>query len=76
MRNFEYLEPKSLGEACRLLARNNGEAKIFAGGAHLTILMKQGLYRPKALINIKKISGLRDIQFDGKKGLTLGATKG
>jgi carbon-monoxide dehydrogenase medium subunit len=73
MKNFDYLEPKTVGAACRLLAKHNGDAKIFAGGAHLTILMKQGLYQPKVLINIKKIPGLHAIQFDRKKGLTLGA---
>ncbi len=73
MKNFEYLEPKTVGEACRLLAKHNGEAKVFAGGAHLTILMKQGLYQPKVLINLKKVSGLGGIHFDVKKGLTLGA---
>jgi aerobic carbon-monoxide dehydrogenase medium subunit len=73
MKNFEYLEPKTVGEACRLLGKHNGDAKVFAGGAHLTILMKQGLYQPKVLINIKKIPALNGIHFDAKKGLTIGA---
>jgi carbon-monoxide dehydrogenase medium subunit len=73
MKNFEYLEPTTVAEACRLLAAHNGDAKVFAGGAHLTILMKQGLYQPKVLINIKKIPELHGIQFDHKNGLTLGA---
>ena len=61
MKNFDYLEPTTVAEACALLKQNGGEAKIFAGGAHLTILMKQGLYRPRALINIKKIAELKGI---------------
>jgi carbon-monoxide dehydrogenase medium subunit len=73
VRNFEYLEPTSVAEACRLLSRHRGEAKIFAGGAHLTILMKQGLYEPKTLVNIKKIAELRGIDFSAQDGLTLGA---
>jgi len=73
MKNFEYLEPKSVGAACRLLSKHNGDAKVFAGGAHLMILMKQGLYQPKTLINIKKIGSLSGIDFDPKKGLTIGA---
>jgi carbon-monoxide dehydrogenase medium subunit len=73
VRNFDYLEPKTVGAACRLLAMHNGEAKVFAGGTHLTILMKQGLYQPKVLVNIKKIPALHAIHFDSKKGLTLGA---
>jgi carbon-monoxide dehydrogenase medium subunit len=73
VRNFEYLEPKTIGEACRLLSRHNGDAKVFAGGAHLTILMKQGLVQPKVLVNIKKIPALNGIHFDAKKGLIIGA---
>jgi aerobic carbon-monoxide dehydrogenase medium subunit len=73
MRNFDYLEPTSVAEACALLKQHAGEAKIFAGGSHLTILMKQGLYEPKSLINIKKIPELRGIKYDSKDGLTIGA---
>jgi carbon-monoxide dehydrogenase medium subunit len=73
MKNFDYLEPTTIAEACALLKQHGGEAKVFAGGAHLTILMKQGLYQPKTLVNIKNISALRGIQFDPKEGLTIGA---
>ncbi|HZA53363.1 MAG TPA: xanthine dehydrogenase family protein subunit M [Candidatus Udaeobacter sp.] len=73
MRNFDYLEPTTVAEACALLKRHGSEAKVFAGGAHLTILMKQGLYQPKALVNIKKIPELRGIKFDANEGLTIGA---
>jgi len=72
MKNFEYLEPTTVAEACALLKQSGGEAKIFAGGAHLTILMKQGLYQPRALINIKKIAELKGIRCDDA-GLSIGA---
>jgi carbon-monoxide dehydrogenase medium subunit len=73
MRNFEYLEPRTVAEACALLKQHGGEAKVFAGGAHLTILMKQGLLQPKALVNIKKILELKGIRYDAKEGLSIGA---
>jgi len=73
VRNFEYLEPKSVAEACGLLKRYAGEARPYAGGAYLSIVMKQGLLEPKALVNIKKIEELKGICFDPAKGLTLGA---
>ena len=41
MKSFEYLEPTSVSEACGLLKRHAGEAKVFAGGSGFTILMKQ-----------------------------------
>jgi aerobic carbon-monoxide dehydrogenase medium subunit len=73
VKNFDYLEPTSIAEACALLKQHAGEAKVFAGGAHVTILMKQGLYQPKALVNIKKISELKGISFDTQEGLIIGA---
>jgi carbon-monoxide dehydrogenase medium subunit len=73
VRNFDYLEPTTVAEACALLKQHGGEAKVFAGGSHLTILMKQGLYEPKILVNIKKISELKGINYDAKDGLSIGA---
>jgi carbon-monoxide dehydrogenase medium subunit len=72
VKNFDYLEPTTVAEACALLKQHGSEAKVFAGGAHVTILMKQGLYQPKALVNIKKISELKGIRFDAAEGLIIG----
>src|ERR1051325_7219262 len=74
MRNFEYLEPTTIAEACALLREHQGEAKVFAGGAHLTILMKQGLFEPRVLVNIKKIPDLKALQYTGAEGLRIGAS--
>jgi carbon-monoxide dehydrogenase medium subunit len=73
VKNFDYLEPSSVAEACALLKQHGGEAKIFAGGAHVTILLKQGLYQPKTLVNIKKIPDLKGINFKDGEGLIIGA---
>ncbi len=73
MKNFDYLEPTTVADACALLKQHGGEAKVFAGGAHLSILMKQGLLEPASLINIKKIAELKGIGFDANTGLTIGA---
>lgn len=73
MKNFAYLEPTTVAEACALLKQHGGEAKVYAGGAYLGIVMKQGLLEPKALVNIKKIAALKGIRFDAKGGLIIGA---
>jgi carbon-monoxide dehydrogenase medium subunit len=73
MKDFEYLEPTTVTEACALLQRYAGEARPYAGGAYLTIVMKQGLLQPKALVNIKKIAALKGIRFDPDDGLVIGA---
>lgn len=72
MKHFEYLEPTTVAEACDLLKQYAGEARVFAGGSSLTILLKQGFLQPEALINIKKIEALRRIE-DTPDGLLIGA---
>ncbi|MDP6558673.1 MAG: xanthine dehydrogenase family protein subunit M [Candidatus Binatia bacterium] len=72
MKDFEYLEPATVPEACALLKRAAGEARVFAGGTQLTIVMKQGLLQPRTLVNIKKIGELRGINLDSAQSLIIG----
>jgi carbon-monoxide dehydrogenase medium subunit len=46
MNDFDYLEPTTISEACALLQKHGPDARVYAGGAYLSILMKQGLLRP------------------------------
>ena len=55
MRRFDLVEPRSLSEACAMLA-NDSDAKVVAGGTALLTIIKQGLLLPKSLVNLKKIS--------------------
>ncbi len=72
MRKFELLEPRSLAEACAILA-NDGDAKAIAGGTALLTIIKQGLLLPKTLVNLKKIGDAGAITFDPVNGLRIGA---
>jgi carbon-monoxide dehydrogenase medium subunit len=72
MRPFDLVEPRSLSEACALLA-NDSDAKAVAGGTALLTIIKQGLLLPKALVNLKKISDACAISFDPVQGLRIGA---
>ena len=69
---FEYLEPQTAREACQLLAQYPEQARIYAGGTSLLLLMKQGILQPAYLINIKKIHNLRGIH-DENGRLRIGA---
>ena len=64
LRPFEYVEPASVAEASRFMAEHPEDARIYAGGTSLLLLMKQGIVRPDYLVNIKRIPGLRHIQHD------------
>lgn len=72
MRRFELVEPRSLEEACGLLA-NDGDAKPVAGGTALLTIIKQGLLLPKLLVNLKKIRDASDLGYDSARGLRIGA---
>jgi carbon-monoxide dehydrogenase medium subunit len=63
MQSFEYFEAKSLEEVVQTLASGD-EVRVLAGGCGILLLMKQNLYFPQALVNIKKIPGLKTIEQD------------
>jgi len=71
MTNIQF--PPSLDEACKLLSRSAGEARIIAGGVALMVLVRHQLFSPDHLISLKQIAGLDQIRFDEKNGLTIGA---
>jgi carbon-monoxide dehydrogenase medium subunit len=71
--NFEYLAPKSLDEACKLLATLGSGAKVMAGATDLIPPMKDKVISPSHLIDIKRISGLDQLDFDPARGLSIGA---
>jgi len=69
--SFEYLEPKTVKEACSLLTQE--DTKLIAGGTELLVKMKQKLLTPKTLVNIKKIANLNYISYKHDEGLEIGA---
>src|SRR5262245_16672631 len=71
MRRFEILEPKSIQEACGILAVKE-DVKLIAGGTALLILIKQGIFLPKTLVNLKKIKGAAEIDYSPADGLRVG----
>lgn len=70
---FEYFHCQSLEEACGLLSKYKGEAKIFSGGTDLIVMMKHKAVTPGYLINIKRIEGLSYIREEQDGGVAIGA---
>ena len=73
MKDFEYFAPKTIKESISLLSQYKGEAKIIAGGQSMLVIMRQGLFAPEYVIDIKGISALDYMTFDEKEGLKMGA---
>ena len=70
---FDYLRPRTTEELAAALAEHGADAKLFAGGTDLVVLMRDRLVRPKYVIDIKGIEELRELSWDERRGLTIGA---
>jgi 2-furoyl-CoA dehydrogenase FAD binding subunit len=55
---FDYVRAESLAEAHEVLAAENGEASVLAGGQSLLPLLSTRLARPKVVLDIMRIPGL------------------
>ena len=73
MRDFDFLKPASLREACQMLEALGDECRIAAGCSALLLGMRQGMLSPTALVSLSSIAGLDSIHFDPQKGLRIGA---
>ena len=71
--SFNYLAPKTIEEACSLLSKYEGRAKVIAGGTDLLVSMKKRQINPQYLVNIKDIPGLDYIHYSEENGLKIGA---
>jgi carbon-monoxide dehydrogenase medium subunit len=69
---FEYSRPGDIGEACALLAADDG-ARVIAGGQTLVPMMAMRLSRPTRLIDIGRIPGLSFVRDEGEC-VAVGAT--
>jgi carbon-monoxide dehydrogenase medium subunit len=64
LKPFRVLDPTTVEEASRELERLGDEAKVYAGGAELILLLRHGLIEAKALVNIKRIAALGGLTED------------
>ncbi len=71
MRPFDLLMPKTVDEALALLADPGG--RPIAGGSDLIPLMQADKSRPERVIDLSRLSVLRDIRQDGDGYVRVGA---
>jgi len=67
-----YLKPSTLAEAFDSLGQE-GETRFFAGGTDLIVMLREGLIRPDALMDVKALPELQGIAIDDGR-LVIGAT--
>jgi len=73
LHDFTYEAPGTVDEAVRLLAAPGDGARVLCGGTDILIQMRAGVRKPSRLVDVKGIPELRQIKFDPKSGLRLGA---
>ena len=62
-RNFRYIRPRSLADACQILADADGEAVALAGGQSLLAGLNMRLSSPRLLVDIADLPELRGQSF-------------
>ena len=70
---LEYVKPVSLNDACKFLKEHEGKAKPFSGGTDSFVRLRDGVIKVDYLVDIKGLEGTKELSFDPKKGLTIGA---
>lgn len=70
---FDYIVPATPNQVVQLLQEHGNAVRLMMGGTDLFVRMRQGAIRPKILVDVKHLPGMRDIQHDERAGLTVGA---
>jgi carbon-monoxide dehydrogenase medium subunit len=70
---FDYVKPETYADASQFLTSHAGEARPFIGGTDLFVQMRDRLFKPKYLVDIKGLQGMNELTFDPSSGLTIGA---
>ncbi|MGB6200576.1 MAG: xanthine dehydrogenase family protein subunit M [Candidatus Acidiferrales bacterium] len=72
MPDFELFQPTSVDDAVALLAEYGSDAWVFAGGLDSFDWLKDRIKRPKVVVDLSQISGLRGVrEYNG--GVEIGA---
>lgn len=73
MPRFDYLEARNLRHAIALAQEHGDDARIVAGSTDFLVRWRQDTWRPKYVINIGNIAGLKRVSFTTRSGLRLGS---
>ena len=73
MHEFSYEAPTTVDQAVKLLSSDGDTARVICGGTDLLIQMRNAVRKPRLLVDVKNIREMRDISYDAKAGLRLGA---
>ena len=72
MFDVAYIRPQALGEALDFIHEHGPDTTLLAGGTDVMIDMRSGTLQSKYLLDISRLSALREIEIQ-QNGLTIGA---
>ncbi|NJD58913.1 MAG: dehydrogenase [Anaerolineales bacterium] len=70
---FDYISPTTLLEASQFLAQHAEQARPFLGGTDVLVRMRDGFLKPRFLVDVKNLPGMRELAFNPAQGLTIGS---
>jgi 4-hydroxybenzoyl-CoA reductase subunit beta len=70
---FRLLRPRSVDEAVASLAKHAGNVRVLAGGTDLIPSMRQKLFEPEYVLDLRTIAELRGVRPQSDGGVDIGA---
>jgi 4-hydroxybenzoyl-CoA reductase subunit beta len=70
---FQLLRPRSIEEAVGLLSQHADRIRVLAGGTDLIPSMRQKLFEPQYILDVRHLSQLRGIHTQAGEGVEIGA---
>ena len=71
--SFDYLRAATAGQVVELLQEHGAEARLLMGGTDLFPGLREGRLRPRLVVDVKGVPGLREVCYAPEDGLTVGA---
>jgi CO/xanthine dehydrogenase FAD-binding subunit len=71
--SFEYVQARTPDEVVSLLTKHGEAARLLMGGTDLLPGLRDGIYRPEVVVDVKHLPGMCNIGYNRQVGLTVGA---
>ena len=71
--DFEYMKAESAQDVFRLFKERGDDVKLLMGGTDLFVQMRDQNESAGILVDLKYLPGMKDISYDKKKGISIGA---
>ena len=71
--SFEYVRAQEPSQVIDILQEHGREARLLMGGTDLFPSLRDGVFHPRVVVDLKQMPGMRDIMFSPSGDLLVGA---